>query len=251
MKPAPEPFETLYGLRACLAVGAVRPEAIARLALQPGLRGSTPELAELVRRVSARGVPWDERPEAELTRLAASPTHEGVCMQVKPRRWVKLPELEATLLRERGVALALSQVRNPYNVGAVLRSAAFFGAKAVLLGAPAPDPGLPPLAVRVAEGGAEHLHLARTTDLVPWLQRLRTRGVSVLGAVGSAPTSAHTWVFKRPCVVVLGNEREGLSERVLAGCDGVLSIAGGGALESLNVAVAAGVLLSLALRGDA
>jgi RNA methyltransferase, TrmH family len=68
------------------------------------------------------------------------------------------------LVKRSGTAIALDRVRNPYNIGAIVRSAAFFGVDAALLGTPAPHPGLPPTAVRVAEGGAEHLALARTTD---------------------------------------------------------------------------------------
>jgi TrmH RNA methyltransferase len=248
-RPELEP-ETLHGLRACLAVATKRPGDILRVALLPGLRAANPALAELVRELSARGLPWDERPEAELTRLAGSPTHEGVCLQARARRWATLAQLETALLRDRGVVVALAQVRNPYNIGAILRSAAFFGARAVLLGAPAPHPGLTPLAVRVAEGGAEAVLLARTTDLVPWLERLRARGVAVVGAAGGAPTRWDRYAFPRPCALVLGNEREGLPERVRACCEVVVSIAGAGALESLNVSVAAGVLLAAAARED-
>ena len=140
-------------------------------------------------------------------------------------------------------------MRNPYNVGAVLRSAAFFGVDAALLGAPAPHPGLPPTAVRVAEGGVEHLCLARTTDLADTLARLRSRGVRVVGTDGHAKTSALQHRFERPSVLVLGNEREGLGERIRAQCDHVVAIRGAGRVESLNVAVAAGVLISRLMQG--
>jgi len=147
-------------------------------------------------------------------------------------------------VRTKGTCIALDRVRNPYNVGAVLRSAAFFGVDAALLGAPAPHPGLPPLAVRVAEGGAEHVALARTTDLADTLARLRAKGVHVVGTDGHAETSALRHTFARPAVLVMGNEREGLGERIRAQCDAVVAIRGAGAVESLNVAVAAGVLIS-------
>jgi TrmH RNA methyltransferase len=152
--------------------------------------------------------------------------------------------LAEALGRARGVAAALDRVRNPYNVGAVLRSAAFFGLDAVLLGAPAPHPGLAPTAVRVAEGGAEHVLLARTTDLAGTLARLRAAGVRVVGSDAHARAPAAASVFAPPCIVVVGNEREGLGERVRAQCDALVAIAGSGAMDSLNVAVAAGVLFS-------
>jgi TrmH RNA methyltransferase len=135
-------------------------------------------------------------------------------------------------------------VRNPQNVGAVLRSAAFFGVKAVILGAPAPHPGLPPFALRVAEGGAEHLAFCRTTDLADTLGRLRGEGIPVLGADAHAQGSLATIDDSPTCVLVLGHEREGLGPRVKAQCSALVSIQGSGALDSLNVAVAAGVLLA-------
>jgi TrmH RNA methyltransferase len=140
-------------------------------------------------------------------------------------------------------------VRNPYNVGAILRSAAFFGASGALFGAqaqPTPDAGshLAPTAVRVAEGGVEHLLLTRTTDLASTLAGLRKAGVTVVGADGHATASAIGFSYRRPAVLVLGHEREGLGERVRAQCDAVVAIRGSGHVESLNVAVAAGVLIA-------
>ena len=151
-------------------------------------------------------------------------------------------------MRTGGAAIALDRVRNPYNIGAILRSAAFFGVDAALLGAPAPHPALAPDAVRVAEGGAENLVLTRTTDLADTLARLRARGVRVVGADGAAPTRAVGFAFARPSILVLGHEREGMSDRVRAQCDAIVSIPGTGAVESLNVAVAAGVLIAELMR---
>jgi tRNA G18 (ribose-2'-O)-methylase SpoU len=95
----------------------------------------------------------------------------------------------------------------------------------------------------VAEGGAEHVLLARTTDLADTLARLRSRGARIVGADARAPTAVFGFPFPRPVVLVVGNEREGLGDRVRAQCDALVSIPGRGAVESLNVAVAAGVLL--------
>jgi tRNA G18 (ribose-2'-O)-methylase SpoU len=100
------------------------------------------------------------------------------------------------------------------------------------------------MAVRVAEGGAENVALARTTDLADTLARLRARGVKVVGTDGHARTSALEHRFQRPAVLVMGNEREGLGDRIRAQCDAVVAIRGAGTVESLNVAVAAGVLMS-------
>jgi TrmH RNA methyltransferase len=240
--------ETVQGLRAGLAVFGARPDDVLRVAFSREVRG---EVTELARWAAAHGVPCEERAAADLDRIAGGAHHEGLCVLARPRAWIGANDLADRLLRGRGTCVALDRVRNPYNVGAVLRSAAFFGVDAALLGAPAPHPGLAPTAVRVAEGGVEHLALARTTDLADTLERLRARGAKVVGADGHAEVALHDHRFERPAVLVLGNEREGLGPRIRAQCDAVVAIRGGGAVESLNVAVAAGVLIAaMAAKGS-
>lgn len=239
--PAREAVETVQGLRAGLAVFERRPDDVLRVAFARVVR---PELGDLLRGCAATGIPCQEVGEAELDRIAEGSHHEGLCVAARPRRWLSGQELADVLARTKGTAVALDRVRNPYNVGAILRSAAFFGVDAALLGAPAPHPGLPPTAVRVAEGGTEHVQLSRTTNLADTLARLRSRGVRVVGADGQATTGAAGLAFGRPVVLVVGNEREGLGERVRAQCDAIVAVRGAGRVESLNVAVAAGVLVS-------
>jgi RNA methyltransferase, TrmH family len=249
--------ETVQGLRAGLAVlerrgGDVLRVAYTRAARQENaaLRGALERLAGS--RTIPSGVPCVEASDAELERLAGSTQTEGLCVVTRPRRWLSTADLGAAILGGRGAAIALDRVRNPYNVGAILRTAAFFGLDAALLGAPAPHPGLAPTAVRVAEGGVERLGLARTTDLAETLARLRTRGVRVVGADQQAPASVRDFVFERPALLVMGHEREGLGDRVRAQCDALVAVRGGGgsgAIESLNVAVAAGVLLAAMTAG--
>ena len=238
---APEGTEVLYGLRSGLAVFDRRRRDIRRVGFDPALRG---ELAELTRWAAGARVPCQEESERELAARAQSSQHEGLVLDVVPRRWLPARELAAELAKHPGVVVALDRVRNPQNVGAILRSAAFFGVKAVILGAPAPHPGLPPFALRVAEGGAEHLAFCRTTDLADTLGRLRGEGIAIIGADAHATGGLDAIGPRSACVLVLGHEREGLGPRVKAECTGLVRIDGSGAIESLNVAVAAGVLLA-------
>jgi TrmH RNA methyltransferase len=232
--------EIVYGLRAALAVLETRRGDVERAAYSREVKR---ELEPHLGKISAR----EERPDA-LARLAKAQNHEGVVLFTKPRRYLAQGDLTELLVRAKGTAVALDRVRNAYNIGAIVRSAAFFGVDAMILGAPAPHPGLAPDAVRVAEGGAEHVAIARTTDLVDTLSRLKKRGVAIVGADGHADTDAASFAFTRPCVLVVGHEREGLGERVRAACDAIVAIRGSGAVESLNVAVATSVLISLARR---
>lgn len=237
--------EILFGLRAGLAVCERRPEDVVRL----GWSGEVErDVKDVVRALSKRKVDVRAMSAKELDRIAGNAHHEGLVLEVKPRRWASGQELADLLVKKKGTAIALDRVRNPFNIGAIIRSAAFFGVDALLLGAPAPHPGLDPAAVRVAEGGAEHLVVSRTTDLADTLGRLRSKGVRVFGADGAAESDAFDTKWGRPAMLVLGNEREGLGPRVRACCDSIVAIRGTGAVESLNVGVAAGVLIASLTR---
>lgn len=250
-RAAPAAFESalevVYGHRASLAVLARRPDAIVEALVSPASRREAQPLARALRaRVR-------ELPDPQLARVAGTEHHEGIVLRTTPRKWASGKELRALLDPQRPdgasrVAVALDRVRNPYNIGAILRSAAFFGVDAAILGAPAPHPALPPDAARVAEGGAEHLLLSRTTDLAETLARLRERGVFVYGAENDGALDATGLAFHRPCVLVLGHEREGISERVRAQCHAMVAIRGTGAIDSLNVSIAASLLVAELMR---
>jgi RNA methyltransferase, TrmH family len=232
--------ERIHGFRAGLAVLAKRPADVVRVAC-------VREIADEVERTlgeHAADVSIGVLADRDIEKLAHSNQHEGLVLEARARRWATPHELADLLAKSKGIAVALDRVRNSYNIGAVIRSAAFFGVDAVLLGAPAPHPGLDPNAIRVAEGGVEHLVMARTTDLADTLARLRSRGVRVFGADGHADADALRLDFGRPAMLVMGNEREGLGPRVRAQCDAIVAIRGSGAVESLNVGVAAGVLIA-------
>lgn len=236
--------ETTHGLRAGLAVLARRPRDVLRVAFS---RASARVVEPAARALEARGVPCRMLSDAELDRIAGVEQHEGLLVEARPRAWLAPEPWAAELASRRGVAIVLDRVRNPYNVGAIVRSAAFFGVDALLVGAPPDHPGLDPQAVRVAEGGAEHLALARTAHVAEALAKLRERGVLVVGADGHAKDDLRDVALKRPLALVFGNERDGLHERVKARCDRLAGVRGSGRVESLNVAVAAGVLVAHAM----
>jgi TrmH RNA methyltransferase len=236
-----EEGELVYGHRAGVAVLETRPADILRVGYDPAIER---DLRDFLRACDMRQVPCTALPEGELSRLAHSDQHEGLLLETRPRKFIAPAALADMLSAKRGLAVAFDRVRNPYNIGAVLRTAAFFGVEAALLGTPAPHPALPPQAVRVAEGGAEHLALCRTTDLADTLSRLRSRGVLVIGAEDYGTSTVAAVAKKRPLVLVLGHEREGLSERVRAQCDALVAIKGSGHVRSLNVSIAASILIA-------
>ncbi len=242
--PSAEPSEIVFGLRACLAVLAKRPDAIREVFVSADQREEARAL------VARAGMNARELPDRELERVAETAHHEGVVVRTTPRRWASGKELRAMFENKMRspIGIALDRVRNPYNIGAILRTAAFFGIDVAILGAPAPHPALPPDAARVAEGGAEQLTLSRTTDLAETLAQLRKVGVRVYGAENDGAEDITRFTIARPCVLVVGHEREGISPRVKEQCDAMLAIRGTGAIQSLNVSIATSLMLHELVR---
>jgi TrmH RNA methyltransferase len=132
-------------------------------------------------------------------------------------------------------------VQNPHNLGAVLRSAAYFGARGLIVSA---DKKLTAAARRVAEGGAEHVPVVSVPSLPVALKAFADHELAIIGADTRAPVQLHTLKWPKRAVLVLGHERDGLSKPVRTACNTLVRIAGTGAVESLNVSVAAGVFLA-------
>lgn len=235
--------EKIYGLHAALAAMRSRPKAILQIMHSPALR---PRLEEVMQPLLDKGVPLRVLSVDTLDKLCESTHHEGVLLLVTPSAPMSADSVAESLVRTRGYALVLDRVQNPHNIGAILRSSAFFGIDTVLFEAPEGQRVLTPAAVRVAEGGAEHVAIARCQSLPDALARLRKKGVRVVGTDRAADRHLFDAPLAGPCALVLGNEREGLRPDVRAQCDALVSIAGTASVDSLNVSVAAGILLAAA-----
>ena len=238
-RPSRDPVERVYGLSAALAVLRARPQQVVNIAHTAAVRR---ELGPVLREAAQRRIAYREVSDEELERMTQSQHHEGVCVLVRMSPSATLADL-ARRTRPRGLIVALDHVGNPHNAGAVLRTAAFFGASGLLL-ANAKQSVLTPAALRVAEGGAEHVPVVHGADLATALQTLRDDGCTIVGADAGAHTKLSAFRWPERVVLVLGHERDGLSPAVRKVCDVRVLIEGSGALDSLNVSVAAGVLIA-------
>jgi RNA methyltransferase, TrmH family len=118
-----EASEILFGLRAGLAICERRPDDVIRV----GWSGEVEkDVKEVVRALAKRRVDVRAMSSKELDRVAGNTHHEGLVVEVKPRRWASAQELGDLLVKKRGTAIALDRVRNPFNIGVIVRSAAFF-----------------------------------------------------------------------------------------------------------------------------
>jgi 23S rRNA (guanosine2251-2'-O)-methyltransferase len=184
------------------------------------------------------------RRERELTEAAASPDHQGVVAWCEPYPYADGWELAAA---ERPLLCCLDQVTDPRNLGAVVRSAAGAGATGVIV--PSHGSARVTAAVcRASAGAVEHLPLAVVTNLARYLADVKSADLWVFAAVADGGTPMWQADLSGGVALVLGAEGKGVRPLVRRTCDGAVSIPLGGAVESLNVSVAAAVLLYEARR---
>jgi len=202
----------------------------------------TPRGRALVAALAGRGTPVRRVDEAVLASLSEAETSQGLVALAR-RPWFD----EEALFAGEPLVIVAAGLQNPGNVGALLRAAEAAGATGAYLTAGTADP-LSWKALRGAMGSAFRLPHARGLRPAEVLERLRARGVTSLAAVAEKGQRYDRVDLRRPVAFVLGNEGGGLARDLVAGADGRITIPMAGRAESLNVAVAAGVLLFEAAR---
>jgi 23S rRNA (guanosine2251-2'-O)-methyltransferase len=180
----------------------------------------------------------------ELERLCGSPDHQGVVAEVDP-----YPYGDASgMLRQEGALLvALDQIQDPRNLGAVCRSAEFAGAAGVVT----PErraAAVTPVVCKTSAGAVEHIEVAHVRNLADWLADAKEAGFWIWGADAEAKQAPWQTDLTGSTIIVLGGEGKGLRPRVSAACDGLIALPQRGRVESLNVSAAATAVLFEALR---
>jgi len=236
------------GLPAVAALFAAAPERIERLFFDARLK---PQVGSFCAELARRRKPYREVEAEDLARLASSVLHGGILALAQPR---PVPEFDparaATWAADGRLLLILDGIGNPHNLGAIVRTAAFFGIPRVVISDHPEQAGPSDASYRVAEGGMEHVELYRAHHFAKALRGLR-HSHHVIGAAAEngKPISAIS-TGDKPTALVLGNEQHGLPRDTQRGCDELVTIPGSGSVQSLNVAATAAILIyALAARG--
>ncbi len=202
--------------------------------------------------VAAAGIePEISDPRKFAAPLDAGSVHQGAALEVKALNWGSVEERCMARDGEVPLVLLLDRVTDPHNVGAILRSAEVFGARAVIAPARNAAPETGALA-KTASGALERQPYLRVRNLADAMTRLQGMGYTVLGLDGEAQTTLEQAVdglAGRPLALVLGAEGPGLREKTRETCDRLVKITASGAFGSLNVSNAAAVALYAARRG--
>jgi 23S rRNA (guanosine2251-2'-O)-methyltransferase len=202
-------------------------------------------LREIFKLTAGRGIALLEVTRAELDRLTGGAVHQGVALQLPAFEYAHPDDLLATALDSDRTPLivALDSITDPRNLGAVVRSAAAFGAHGVLL----PErrsAGMTAAAWKTSAGAAARLPIARATNLNRTLRSYADAGLTLVGLDGGADTAIDEVAeISGPLVLIVGSEGAGLSRLVREACERMASIPIAASVESLNAGVAAGIAL--------
>lgn len=197
-----------------------------------------PRLQEIIDLARGRAVPVRFEPREALDRASNGAAHQGVVAFGAAERYADLSQIQAGAQ----LLVLLDGVEDPHNLGAIIRTAHAAGAAAVLI----PDrraAGLTETVAKAAAGALEHLPVVRIGNVSQTLEALKEKGFWIYGLDERAKDLYSEIDYARPTVIVLGGEGQGLHQLVKKHCDVLVRIPMSGAISSLNVSVAAGIVL--------
>jgi TrmH RNA methyltransferase len=230
-----------YGVQACLALFQHRPDTIARVFLLPE---NVSRFAEVSAWCAKSDIPCKVVQFDELSRVASTEHHEGVCFEATP---IRMPTTDGLMNRlskaQASCVLVLEGVENPHNVGAIIRTACFFGVSGIIV-VSSQSSTLSGAACRVAEGGAEVVPVVIVRDSSDVLSLLKKNGFRLFATTPHAARSLYEIRWPTKSAILFGAEGSGLSQGALAAADERVIIPRHGPLESLNVGAAVAAVLT-------
>lgn len=240
----------VYGVNAVLeALRAGKRQVETITILQSARPDRLKAVLELARE---KGVPVQRVPRLDLDRSLGEARHQGVVARIAAAHYADADDLLDTLAAKVGtldppLVLGLDAIEDPRNMGSMVRTAECAGVHGVFI-AERRAVGLTGVVAKVAAGALEYVPVARVTNLVRLIEQLKERNIWVVGAAAEATQLYTDWDWRMPSAIFLGSEGQGLHRLVREHCDTLVRIPVSGKLESLNVSVAAGVLLYEARR---
>ena len=186
-------------------------------------------------------------PRAELDRMAGNNGHQGVVAVTSAKQYSDVDDVLAAKRGTHSLVVVLDGVEDPHNLGAILRTADAAGADGVVI----PErraAGVTAAVAKVSAGASEHLPIAKVTNIARALEDLKSNNLWIVGLDERGSQSYESLDYKMDCALVMGAEGKGLHDLVRKRCDFLVSIPMLGKVASLNVSVAAGVVLYEILR---
>jgi TrmH RNA methyltransferase len=234
-------FARIAGFAAVAALFAAAPDRVERLFFDARAKRKVAAFCAELARVRK---PYREVDAEELARLAGTAMHGGIVAVARPQPIEPFDPAQARAWAAEGrPLLLLDGIGNPHNLGAIARTAAFFGLPRLVLSDHPALAGPSDASYRVAEGGLDCMALYRAVRFAAALKRLRQSHRVIAAAPGRHVAVSALRRGDKPFALVLGNEEAGLPRATLDACDEVVAIPGAGRIQSLNVAATAAILI--------
>lgn len=237
----------IYGVLPVLERLRANARRVEKVLIADGVREH--RIGEILDLVKERGIPFQRIPRETLTKIVEhGANHQGVAAYTASADYVDADELVETVsAAECALVLVLDGIEDPRNLGAILRVAECSGVDGTFI----PEhraAGLNETVVKTSAGATEYTPVAKVRNLNRLIEELKRNNIWVIGASGEGRMAYDEWDWKRPTALVLGGEGDGLHRLVAENCDELVRIPMSGRVESLNVSVAAGVMLFEARR---
>jgi 23S rRNA (guanosine2251-2'-O)-methyltransferase len=238
----PRDIEVIYGVNPVLEALRSGETTVERVLIARGRGGAV--LEPILNLAKQRGVAVQFADRREIDRLAGRESHQGVAALGRPFRYASLEEAagEGSGLEGRRLVVVLDGVTDPQNLGAILRTACCFGAVGAVIPEHRAAP-VTPAVVKASAGAAGRIPVARVGNLARALDELKEMGFWVYGADAAGGTDPAALEGVGDVAVVMGSEGTGLRPLIRGKCDFLLSIPMTGSFDSLNVSVAAAIIL--------
>jgi 23S rRNA (guanosine2251-2'-O)-methyltransferase len=249
-RAAPESRDLIFGVNPLMEALRAGERIPREIVIAEGARDE--RLHELIELARSKNVTIKRAPRASIDRAVGNSHHQGVMARNAAARYADADDLLSSIAARVGtekepLVVVLDSVEDPRNLGAILRTAECAGVDGVFV----PErraAGLTDIVAKAAAGATEYVPIARVTNLSRLIAQLKERNLWVVGTAVEASLHYTEWDWTRPSVVVLGGEGAGLHRLVRERCDVLVRIPVQGKVQSLNVSVAAGIVLYEALR---
>lgn len=244
-RPATRDSRPFYGVLPVVEALRAETRRVDKVLIADGSREA--RLAEIIELCKARRIAWNRVPSEQFAKhLVSGVNHQGVLAFIAAADYVSTDEILGTVA-DPALILLLDGVEDPRNLGAIIRVAECSGVDGVVI----PERravGLTDTVAKSSAGAIEYVKIAKTTNLNRFIEELKERNIWVVGTAADAPMHYTDWDWTRPSALVLGGESRGLHRLVAENCDALVKIPMYGRIDSLNVSVAAGVVLFEAKR---
>ena len=235
----------VFGVLPVLEILRAGSRRIDRIMVAEGVREQ--RLNEVFDLARTHGIRVDRTQRDKLDKLTGNANHQGVVAFTAAADYVDVDEILDASADHPALIVVLDGVEDPRNLGAILRSVECAGADGVII----PERravGLTETVAKSSAGAIEHVKVAKVANLNRMIEELKRRNIWVVGASGDAATAHTEWDWTQPSALVLGGEGSGLHRLVAENCDTLVKVPMYGKIDSLNVSVAAGVILFEARR---